>query len=102
MATTGEDEIAKGIMKFAMKQKDGIARFDCLYNSLQDEVSLTADDWRGSTTRNGEPMWHQIVRNVQSHHEVEGNAIYEGWLNHIPKVGYQITNAGRKYIASLG
>lgn len=41
----------------------------------------------------------QIVRNIQSHHEAEGNAIAEGLLKHVPRVGYQVTKAGRAHIA---
>ncbi len=44
-------------------------------------------------------MWHQIVRNIRSHHEAEGNAIAEGWLTHVPRGGYKITDAGRRYIS---
>jgi hypothetical protein len=41
-------------------------------------------------------MWHQIVRNIKSHDKDEGNAIYEGLLEHIPRVGYKVTKKGAK------
>lgn len=98
MATTSEHEIAEGVMGVADQTRDGIARFKRIYQELPNHISLTGDDWEPSTTRNGEPMWHQIVRNIKSHSEIEGNALYEGWLEHIPRVGYKLTVRGRRHI----
>jgi hypothetical protein len=43
-------------------------------------------------------MWHQIVRNIKSHDGTEGNFIHEGRLEHVPKVGFRITAAGKTYL----
>jgi hypothetical protein len=55
-----------------------------------------------SGTRPGEPMWHQIVRNIKSHDAANGNFIERGLLEHIPRVGYRITTAGRARLRALG
>lgn len=98
MPVTSEHDIAQAVMIIAARQRTGRATFRRIYNELPAEIRLTADDLAGSITRNGEPMWHQIVRNIQSHHVTEGNAIAEGWLTHIPRIGYEITDAGRRRI----
>lgn len=98
MAVTSEHVIADAVLRVAASEKSGVATFKRLYQEIPSLVALSADDLAGSGTRNGEPMWHQIVRNIKSHDKAEGNAIAEGWLIHVPKVGYQITAAGRRHI----
>ena len=100
MPTTSEWDISQAVLRIAARQANGngTASFRRLYSEIPDEIELTFADQKPSQTRNGEPMWHQIVRNIQSHHEAEGNAIAEGLLKHIPRVGYQITEAGRANI----
>jgi len=98
--TTTENEIAFAIMQIAVKQSNGRATFHRLRKEIPIYINLSASDTRPSLTRNGEPMWHQIVRNVKSHYDVEGNFIYEGYLAHVPRVGYSITEKGKKYLKS--
>lgn len=43
-------------------------------------------------------MWHQLIRNIKSHYNAEGNFIAEGYLKHVPKRGYQVTSAGVEYL----
>ncbi len=93
-----EDKIAVGVLKIAGGQANGIATFNRLRKDIPSVVKLDAADLAPSTTRPGEPMWHQIVRNIKSHHADEGYAIAEGWLTHVPRVGYAITPAGRKKV----
>ena len=47
-------------------------------------------------------MWHQLIRNIRSHHGVDGNFINGGLLAHVPKRGYEATKAGRAYLKKLG
>jgi len=101
MAGTSEDEIALGVLRIAAAQIDGRATFERLYADIPRVVNLTRDDWKGSTTRNGEPMWHQIVRNIQSHHTADGNFIQRGLLEHVPGKGYSATPKGRAYLKAL-
>lgn len=96
MTSTSEREISAAVIRIAAKQKNGLATFKRIYAELPNEITLSASDKLPSSTRNGEPMWHQIVRNIKSHDNTEGNAIFEGLLTHHPRVGYQVTNAGRE------
>jgi hypothetical protein len=41
-------------------------------------------------------MWEQEVRNIKSHFESPSNYIYEGYLEHVPGVGYRVTDRGLK------
>lgn len=96
MAQTTEADIAKAVMRIAAKSPNNIATFKRIYKEVPNEIALTADDQRQSMTRPNEEMWQQIVRNIKSHHNIEGNAIAEGWLDHVPRVGYRVTSAGKK------
>ena len=98
MTGTSEHDIAIAVMRVAKRQAHGLATFKRLYAEIPDEIKLTNADLAPSTTRNGEPMWRQIVRNIKSHDGIEGNAIYEGWLEHAPRVGYKVTKKGAKQI----
>lgn len=98
MAQTTEADIAKAVMRIAARSPNNIATFKRLYNEVPNEIALTADDQRQSMTRPGEEMWQQIVRNIKSHSNIEGNAIAEGWLDHVPRVGYRLTSAGRAIV----
>lgn len=89
---TGEQEIAIAIMRIADAQPNSTATFDRIRTRLPGIVNLTQDDWVESQTRPGEPLWHQIIRNIRSHHAAEGNFIDSGYLEHIPRVGYKIPN----------
>ena len=99
MTGASEDKIAMGVIRIAAAQPNGIASFHRLRKEIPGVVKLSASESAPSSTRPGEPMWHQIVRNIKSHCTDEGNAIAEGWLVHVPRVGYQVTPAGRKKVA---
>lgn len=100
MTTTNEHEISAATLRIAGMQANGVATFRRLRAEIPSQISLTSADWEPSTTRNGEPMWHQLVRNIKSHFMIEGNYIAEGLLEHVPRVGYKITHAGRHRLAS--
>jgi len=95
---THEDEIAAAVLRIAARQPTGIATFRRLYNEMPAEIALDADDLALSITRPGEPMWHQIVRNIKSHHLSPGNYIAEGWLESVPRTGYRITASGMRLL----
>lgn len=86
-------------MRIAARQSDKIARFKKLWIEIPLEVNLDSADWRGSIPRNDEPMWKQIVRNIKSHSDTEGNYIKIGYLEHIPRIGYKITALGLEKIS---
>ena len=98
MPTTDEHTIADAILHIADKDPNGLASYDSIRSNLPKIVTLTQDDCATSTTRPNEPMWHQIMRNVQSHHEQKGNYIFEGYLEHVPGEGYRITSLGKKQL----
>ncbi|HEX8584285.1 MAG TPA: hypothetical protein VF680_07740 [Allosphingosinicella sp.] len=91
-----ENQIATAVMKIAASQKSGIATFKRCYVEVPHHLKLSAAETSLSATRPGEPMWHQLVRNIRCHHDADGNFIDRGLLEHVPKVGYRITNAGRQ------
>jgi hypothetical protein len=97
-----EDKFALGVLQIADSQASGTATFNRCRKEIPALVKLTAAELAPSKTRVGEPMWHQIVRNIKSHHVDEGNFIYEGYLKHVPRVGYAVTAAGRAHLRSKG
>lgn len=87
-----EDQIAVGVMKIAAIQDNGICSFKRAYAEIPDHVRLSSGNLAASQTRPGEPMWHQIVRNIKSHNNEK--FIGAGLLQHVPRVGYRITKKG--------
>lgn len=100
MTSTNEQEISEVTLRIAALQTSGVATFRRLRAEIPDHIVLTPLDLAPSATRNGEPMWHQLIRNIKSHFETEGNYIAEGWLEHVPRVGYRITSAGKGRLLS--
>ena len=47
-------------------------------------------------------MWHQLIRNIRSHHDVDGNFIERGLLEHVSRRGYRATELGRKLLRKGG
>ncbi len=94
-----ERHIALGVMTIAAGQANGICSYRRARNEIPDHVNLSPGNLAPSPTRPGEPMWHQIVRNIKSHDKASGNFISDGYLVHVPRVGYQITAAGRRYLS---
>jgi hypothetical protein len=100
MAT--EQDIARGVMIIAARQANGTATFNRCRSEIPNVVQLNGINTAPSQTRPGEPMWHQIVRNIKSHDIAGTNYIAQGLLEHIPRVGYRITNGGRAHLNALG
>ncbi len=94
MTRATENDVALAVLKIAAGNANHICTFDEARAEVPNYVSLSTDDLQGSTTRNGEPLWHQLIRNIQSHHNADGNFIYEGYLEHVPDVGYRVTAKG--------
>lgn len=59
---------------------NGEATIGQLVHEIPSRVTLSAEDLAPSTTRPGEAIWEQQVRNITSHKGSPGNAIYEGRL----------------------
>ena len=96
-----EEKFAKAVLRIAGAQANGVASYRRCRAEMANHVNLTLADLAPSGTRPGEPMWHQIVRNIKSHSHDEGNFIHEGLLEHVPRVGYRITNAGRVRLKAI-
>lgn len=47
-------------------------------------------------------MWQQLVRNIKSHDKSPGNFIADGYLAHVPNVGYRITGLGEQFLKRGG
>jgi hypothetical protein len=79
-----EAELAETIETILQVHPDGQASVQELIRQISKHVTLSADDLAQSPTRPNEPMWHQQVRNITSHKNSPGNAIYEGRLVVLP------------------
>ena len=96
LARVRENEIAFAITRIAATQSTGIATLARCKKEIPDLVKLSNADWKESETRPGEPLWHQLIRNIKSHCDSPGNYVNEGYLEHLPRVGYRVTDAGRR------
>jgi hypothetical protein len=90
-----ESEVAFAICAIAKATSNGIATLEMCKKEVPNYLKLSGNDLAGSTTRPNEAMWEQQIRNIQSHHATEGNYICEGYLIHVPGVGYQVTDSGK-------
>lgn len=83
-----EYDIAVGVEQIATRNR-GLCTFKRAYQEIPNYVLLNPANTAPSATRPGEPMWHQLVRNIKSHSNTPGNFIFEGRLIHVPRVGYK-------------
>lgn len=98
----GESNVAVAVMRIADAQTSGLATFSKSRKDVPGLVQLSAADLAPSQTRRGEPMWHQIVRNIKCHDIAGTNYIQQGYLVHVPRTGYRITPAGKAHLRQLG
>jgi len=80
MARITEGEIAEIVEKILEERPHGEASIRELIDEIPNRVRLSAEDLAPSPTRNGEAVWEQQVRNITSHKNSPGNAIYDGKL----------------------
>jgi len=93
-----EDEVALIAVEVAAERHDGIASYSRLRAEVPRRYRLSAADLQQSVTRPNEAIWEQKIRNIKSHYEAPGNFIFEGYLEHVPRVGYRVTDQGRKLL----
>jgi hypothetical protein len=91
-----EDEVALIAIAIGMADPHGIASYAALRKEVPKRHRLSAMDLVQSVKRPREKMWEQKIRNIQSHHKSAGNFIFEGFLTHVPRIGYRVTKAGHK------
>jgi len=97
-----ETNVAIAVLRIAEQRADGLATFARIKKDAPALLNLSAADQRQSDTRPNEEVWEQLIRNIKSHYEAEGNFIAEGYLVHVPRAGYRITDAGRAHLRNLG
>lgn len=102
MARITENDIALAVMKIAAARPNLLCTLTRARNEIPQYVKLSVSDLAQSTTRPNEPMWHQLIRNIQSHHSTDGNFINSGLLLHVPRQGYRITETGLNYLKKNG
>lgn len=101
MARVTENEVALAVLRIAVTKRGDICTLDDARAEVPNHISLSKDDLKDSDTRIGEPMWHQQIRNIQSHHDVDDNFIHDGLLEHVPRVGYRATATGKAFLQEL-
>jgi hypothetical protein len=84
-----ENDIARGVVQIATANK-GLCTYKRAYQEIPNYVTLNAANLAASIKRPGEPMWHQLVRNIKSHDATPGNFVHDGKLIHVPRVGFRI------------
>jgi hypothetical protein len=99
---TSEEKIGLAVMQIAAQQINKTATFVRSRIEIPNLVKLNASELAISGPRHPEPMWHQIVRNIKSHHGLYGNFIDRGWLEHVSRVGYKITPSGEAHLKAQG
>lgn len=102
MPRVTENDVALAVLQIAASQPNDICTFNRARAEVPKYVNFAAADLRCSVTRRREPMWHQLIRNIKSHYTAEGNFIAEGYLQHMPRRGYQATAAGKAYLKKRG
>lgn len=91
-----EEEVAFIVVQVAAERGDGIASFDCIRAEIPKRYRLSSVDLTQSLTRRNEAIWEQKIRNIKSHYKSPGNYIHDGYLEHVPGIGYCVTDRGLK------
>lgn len=91
----GEAEIAEAVLRILAEAHNGEATIAHLKKRVPEFVKLTDGDQVQSDTRPNEELWEQLVRNIVSHHKVEGNIVAEGYASRPSRGKLRITASGR-------
>jgi hypothetical protein len=94
IAKATETDIAFGVLVIAAFQLNGIATFQRLRRELPIHIRLSNFDIADSVVRPNEENWVQTLRGIRKNRHQPGNFIQEGYLVHIPHVGFRITPLG--------
>ena len=89
-----EEEVAFIVVQIAAERRDGSASFDRIRAEIPKRYRLSVADLAESATRPNEAIWEQKIRNIKSHYKSPGNYIHDGYLEHMPGVGYRVTERG--------
>ena len=102
MAITSEPVFGMAVMQVLAVQPNGEATVRTLIQHVTDYVNLTVDDQQPSDLRPNEEMWEQRVRNLKSHDKTPGNVIAEGFVEHVGRGRYRLTEAGWLHLKHEG
>jgi hypothetical protein len=91
-----ETDIAFGVLVIAAFQPDGLASFQRLRREIPIHVRLSSFDTAESINKPSEENWIRTLRHITGNRHMLGNFICEGYLVHIPRVGFRITPLGIK------
>ena len=78
MSRITESEIAEIVEAYLKEKSSGQASIQELVREIPEPVTLSAEDLAQSITRKNEAVFEQQVRNITSHKDTPGNAIFEG------------------------
>ena len=84
MSRVTEDEVAKAAEAVLKGRTSRSATIQELVKEIPNHIALSAEDLKQSETRPNEALWEQQVRNITSHKQSPGNAIFEGRLVAVP------------------
>jgi hypothetical protein len=102
MAITSEPTLGLAVMEVLATQPKGEAIVRKLISDVPKFVNLTAEDHAPSQTRRNEEIWEQRVRNLKSHGTTPGNVIAEGFVAHVGRGRYALTETGWLHLKHKG
>jgi hypothetical protein len=102
MAKTTEPKLGRAVMQVLAGEPGGEATVRTLIKKVPDHVNLTEEDYLQSPTREHEAMWEQRVRNLKSHDKTPGNVIGDGYVAHVGRGRYRLTDAGWLRLKNTG
>lgn len=102
MAKTPEAQIGLAVMQVLAAEPNGEATVKKLVKRVPEFVKLTDEDRQASETRIHEEVWEQRVRNLKSHDKTPGNVIAEGYVAHVGRGRYRLTDAGWLHLKNKG
>jgi hypothetical protein len=97
-----EAEISMAVLRVAASRRDSVATYGRLRNELPRYVDLSPEDREQPSTRSLEEMWERVFGNIQSQCTTAENILSQGYAEHVPGVGYKITDSGRAYLKRKG
>ncbi len=89
-----ETDIAFGVLVIASFQPNGVATFRRLHHEIPIHVRLSDFDTAESVMNENEQNWVRRLRSIKANAHLPGNFVHDGYLIHIPHVGYRITPLG--------
>lgn len=98
---TSENVIALAVCRIAANHPVGVCTYDDARRLVPKMIALTPGDLSQSASQPN-AKWVQVLRNIQSNARGGAgstNFIANGYLEHVPGVGYRVTATGRALLA---